>query len=74
VLLLSDIYHAQETLEKQTTNFLAAISVPRSDRETPAYRRDEMRSISLYLNDVVPAEERLLQMYDRALTQLEPRK
>ncbi|MGZ5019004.1 MAG: hypothetical protein ACXWAV_01100 [Chthoniobacterales bacterium] len=43
---------------------------PRSDRETPAYIRDANRSISMYLNDVVPAEEGLVREYDRALEQL----
>ena len=42
----------------------------RADRETPEYKRDQTRAISMYLNDVLPAEERLLDSYDKALARL----
>ncbi|MGZ5503698.1 MAG: hypothetical protein ACXWGY_03475 [Chthoniobacterales bacterium] len=70
VVLLSGIYRAQDNLEKLNSGFLQIIMTPRSDRETPAYMRDANRSISMYLNDVVPAEEGLVREYDRALEQL----
>jgi hypothetical protein len=74
LLDLSDIYRAQDSLEKQNQGFLTAIGIPRSDRETPAYAKDMTSSIALFLNDLVSAEERLLQSYERTLDQLGPRK
>lgn|ERR1700726_2307987 len=70
VLMLSDMYHAQIDIERRTESFLLALTSPRSDRETPAYQRDAALSIALFLNDLVPAEQRLLKQYDRALEQL----
>jgi hypothetical protein len=70
VLILSEIYHAQSKIEGRTESFLVALTSPRSDRETPVYQRDSALSISLFLNDLVPAEERLLKQYDNALEQL----
>jgi hypothetical protein len=73
VLLLSNIYHAQADLERRDEAFLAALLMPRADRDTPEYQRDSARSITLFLNDLVPAEERLLKSYDSALEQLGPK-
>ena len=70
VLMVSDIYGAQNSIEKRNDGFLNAIGAPRSDRETPAYARDVTRSISLYLNGLVPAEEKLLLSYEYALKRL----
>ena len=70
VLMVSDIYGAQNSIEKRNDGFLNAIVAPRSDRETPAYARDVTRSISLYLKDLVPAEEKLLLSYEYALKRL----
>ncbi|HEX8281672.1 MAG TPA: hypothetical protein VF551_09855 [Chthoniobacterales bacterium] len=70
ILVLSDLYRAQQDLERLNANFLAQFMAPRADRETPAYRRDEARSISMYLNDIVPHEQRLLQSYDAAVARL----
>ena len=67
VLRVSYIYGAQNSIEKRNDGFLNAIGAPRSDRETPAFARDLTRSISLYLNDLVPAEEKLLRTYERTL-------
>ena len=71
VVLLSDIYRAQEDLEKLNSGFLATMQTPRSDRETPEFLRDSNRSIAMYLNDLVPLEERILKQYDRALEDLD---
>jgi len=70
VVLLSDIYRAQDDLEKLNSSYIAVIREPRADRETPAYLRDANRSIAMYLNDVVPMEEGLLEQYQRALEKL----
>jgi hypothetical protein len=70
VLALSDIYHAQDSLEKRNDGFLNAITAPRSDRETPAYVKDVASSITMYLNDLVPAEESLDASYEPALPKL----
>jgi hypothetical protein len=73
LLLLSDIYHAQADLERRDGDFLAALLMPRADRDTPEYQRDSARSITMFLNDLVPAEERLLKSDDRALAQPDPK-
>jgi hypothetical protein len=70
VLLLSDIYHAQADLERRNADFLNVLGMPRADRETPSYQRDSARAIGMFLNDLVPAEERLIKNYDRALARL----
>ena len=74
VLTLSEIYRAQDSLEKGTNGFLTALVAPRSDRETPAYAKDVTGSISMYLNDLVAAEQRLVQNYDKALEKLKSQK
>ena len=68
VLALSDIYQLQESIAKHNESFLNALSVPRSDRETPEYAKDVTYSVMVFLNDLVVAEERLLRAYDHALT------
>jgi hypothetical protein len=70
VVLLSDIYRAQEDLAQLNSGYMNAIRTPRADRETPEFMRDTNRSISMYLNDVVPLEERLLKVYGQALDKL----
>jgi len=67
VLALTDIYRLQDSLEKHNSGFLNSLSLPRSDRETPAYEKDLTRSISIFLNELVPAEERLIRNYDHVL-------
>jgi type II secretory pathway pseudopilin PulG len=67
VLALTDIYHLQDAIQKGNEGFLTSLGAPRSDRESPAYTKDLIRSISFFLNDLVPAEESLLKLYDHAL-------
>lgn len=74
VVLLSDIYRAQEDLEQLNAGYLAAMRTARADRETPEFQRDMNRSISMYLSDMLGFEERLLKIYDQALEQLTRRK
>jgi hypothetical protein len=73
VLILSDIYHQQTEIERRTDSLLVALTSPRADRDTPAYQRDSALSIALFLNDLVPAEQRLLKQYDQVLQQLRSR-
>ena len=70
VILLSDIYRAQDSLEKLNSNYIAAIREPRADHETLEYKRDLNRSLFMYLNDVVPMEDGLVRQYERALDTL----
>ena len=67
VLALTDIYRLQDSLEKHNQGFLSSLSTPRSDRETPAYAKDLTHSISVFLNELVPTEERLIRNYDHLL-------
>src|SRR3954447_3238813 len=70
VLLLSDIYRAHDGLEKLNSSYIAVMREPRANQETLEYKRDVNRSLSMYLNDVVPLEERLVREYERALEKL----
>jgi type II secretory pathway pseudopilin PulG len=67
VLALTDIYQLQDSIQKRTEGFLVALGAPRSDRDSPAYTKDATRSITFFLNDLVPAEEKLLKSYELAL-------
>jgi hypothetical protein len=71
VILLSDIYHAQENIERRAESFLIVLTSPRADRETAEYERDSAVSIALFLNDLVPAEERLVARYEEGLQRLQ---
>ncbi|MFL6518852.1 MAG: hypothetical protein ACJ8NS_01375 [Chthoniobacterales bacterium] len=73
-LALTDIYRLQDSIAKSNEGFLNALVAPRSDRETPAYTKDVAVSISMFLNDLVPAEERLVAGYDHALDRLKSEK
>jgi len=70
VILLSDIYRAQDDLEKLNSSYIAVMRQPRADHETLEYKRDANRSLSMYFNDVVPLEEKLAGQYERALERL----
>jgi len=67
VLALTDIYRLQDSIEKTNEGFLNSLVAPRSDRESPAYQKDVANSIGMFLNGLVPAEERLLRHYDHVL-------
>jgi type II secretory pathway pseudopilin PulG len=67
VLALTDIYQLQDSIQRRNEGFLTALGAPRSDHDSPAYTKDLTRSISFFLNDLVPAEETLLKLYDHAL-------
>ena len=67
VLALTDIYQLQDSIQKRNDGFLNAIGAPRSDRDTPAYNKDVTRSIAMFLNDLVPAEDQLVRDYDYVL-------
>lgn len=70
VLIVSDVYGAQYSIDKRNDGFLNALGAPRSDRETPAYAKDVTRSIGMYLNELVPAEDKMLLSYEHALKRL----
>ena len=67
VLALTDIYQLQDSIQKRSEAFLTGLGAPRSDRDSPAYTKDLIRSISFFLNDLVPEEEKLLKSYGQAL-------
>lgn len=74
VLLLADIYRQQMEIERRVDSFIAVLTSPRSDRDTAAYQRDATLSIALFLNDLVPAEQRLLKQYGTVLQELRSRR
>jgi type II secretory pathway pseudopilin PulG len=67
VVSLTDIYGLQKTIENSNAAFINSLLTPRSDRDTPAYAKDVTVSVSMFLEDLVPAEDRLLRFYDKAL-------
>ena len=67
VVSLTDIYGLQKSIENSNAAFINSLIAPRSDRETPAYTKDVTVSVSMFLEDLVPAEDRLLRFYDKAL-------
>jgi hypothetical protein len=67
VLMLSDIYRTQADIDRRSGDLISGLSAPRADRDTPAYQHDAARAFSMFLNDLVPAEERLVKGYERAL-------
>jgi hypothetical protein len=71
VLMLSDIYQAQADIDRRCADLLNGLSAPRADRETPAYQHDAARAFCMFLNDLVPAEERLVKSYERALQEFQ---
>ena len=69
-MVLADVYGDQEDLRQLHAATIAAMMAPSADRDKPAFVRDTVRSIGLYLSDVVASEQRLIAAYDRALTEL----
>ena len=71
LFLLAGIYREQENVDRWHQRMFDVWSESRSDREHPAFIRDDIQRTRTYLADVVAGEERLLAMYDSALTVLE---
>jgi hypothetical protein len=65
------IYGAQERLNFMHQASVASLIAPRADRETPAFTRDMIRSVSMYLADVVASEKGLQKEYQAAVKELE---
>jgi hypothetical protein len=68
---LAGIYGAQERLDFMHRATVAALLAPRADRETPSFTRDMIRTVSMYLTDVVASEEGLRDEYQAAVRELE---
>ncbi len=67
VLQLADIYRAQDDLREVNRALLSAILVPTSESESAAYIRSQANIVRMTLNDIIAAESRLLDRYERAL-------
>jgi hypothetical protein len=68
---LAGIYVAQERLNFMHQMTVGALIAPRADRETPAFTRDMIRTVSMYLADVVESERGLQKEYQSAVKELE---
>jgi hypothetical protein len=68
---LAGIYGAQERLNFMHQAFVGSLLAPRADRETPAFTRDMIRSVSMYMTDVVASEKGLQKEYQAAVKELE---
>jgi len=68
--LLEGVYDEQQTLHGYHQALTGAVITPRSDFEAPAFRRSLIRTIDLCLTDIVYSEQRLLKLYDHAISSL----
>ena len=68
---LAGIYGAQERLDFMHRATVAALLAPRADRETPAFTRDMIRTVSMYLTDVVAAKRACEEEYQAAVRELD---
>jgi hypothetical protein len=60
---LAGIYQDQAGLGDLFRSLVAGLSVPRADRETTAYQRDQIRVLAIALTDMVATENSLLRRY-----------
>ena len=71
LFMLSDIYREQENVDGWHHRMFDIWAESRSDRELPAFIKDDIQRTRTYLSDVVAGEERLLAQYRAALEVLE---
>ena len=71
LFLLADAYQEQEALNAWHDRMFDAWSIATADKENPNYKRSEINITRSYFADVVAAEERLLEHYDKVLELLE---
>ena len=71
LFMLADIYREQENVDSWHQRMFTVWSEVRSDRDDPAFIRDDIQRTRTYLADIVAGEERLLKAYAQALEQLE---
>lgn len=68
---LTGIYGYQESLDFLHRTAIGNLLVPRTDRDSPAYTRDMVRILTMYLTDVTVQEENLQKEYAAAVAALE---
>jgi hypothetical protein len=67
---LAEVYRQQERIDDYNRAMYSAWRQIQPAAGTPGYLRDEIRSTTAYLGDLVAAEERLAGRYDAALRRL----
>jgi hypothetical protein len=72
LFLLARISAEQAQLQELHRALFNALLAPSADAEDPAFQRSQADTLRTYLGDVVPAEERLIKLYDEALKMLPP--
>lgn len=72
-MALTRVYREQDMLAAVNRSLLEGLMVPRSDRESPAFLRDQIRSLGMYFADVVASERRLIGLYGETIQQFEAR-
>ena len=72
LFLLARISSEQAQLEELHRAVFNALLQPSAQTADPAYQRSQADSLRSYLNDVVHAERRLIELYDQALKALPP--
>ena len=68
--MLAGIYAGQDQLTATHQTAFGFLMEPRADRDNPAYLKDYIRSIDLYLTDIFIGESTLLELYDGAIADL----
>jgi hypothetical protein len=68
---LAGIYGAQERLDFLHQTFIGGLMAPRADRETTAFTRDMVRTVGMYLIDVVASEKGLQKEYQAVVAELQ---
>ena len=71
LFLIADIYREQASVNSWHERMFDVWSEARSDRNEPAFIKDDIERTRTYLADVVAGEERLLESYQAALEQLQ---
>jgi hypothetical protein len=60
---LAGIYGDQDGIDELFRLTIGGLVAARSDRDVPAYRRDQIRVLTMFLTDLVIREERLVKEY-----------
>jgi hypothetical protein len=60
---LAGVYRDQNATDELFRSMVGGLIAPRADRELPAFQRDQIRVLTMFLADLVVLEGRLLERY-----------
>ena len=70
IFLLARIYDAQDSLKRISEVAYGGMVQPSADMDSDGYQKSQIRVISIYFSDAIPAERELLRLYDEALRKM----